>query len=418
MHLFGRASVGSDFHRLDVNLSEFERHGGERAIFGTPRLWGDVFAIRYDSNQAAVPEKSLDPPGVLQDPVHVREILNLGNLREFLQYCSDKDSKQIDSILSAATPVEGDEPLGSLVAPYSNTSAYGRKYARSASGQKLSRLGRSVAYRSHGVDIDIENCHASLLLRLLIQAFCCDGRNPEDAKTAHPVLSLYVAHYKEWRTFVEAYYDYTPTEAKKSTNAIFGGGRCPPGDAPCLHALRVEVSQAATYLCSHRIRAHLGKHYARRARPLFGQLSAIISFEGDAVMGQIMDIVNRPPICMVFDGSIYEARHLRDVISVRGECEAAATTLGVRIAAKKRDSLARISDESGVATTWGRMLASGMAHLSAPLVILSGASMCLYNAVRFLCLPYLHDVPKTDGPRSVSRYNEMVRRYSQTCDIQ
>ena len=141
MQLIARASSESDFHRLDVDLSEFERHGGRSVVFGTPRLWGDVFAIRYDSYEAAIPNKSLDPPGVPQDPVPVREVLNLEKLRGYLQYCSDKDSRQIDSILGAATPVGGDGEMGSLVAMYSNTSAYGRKYARSASAQKLSRAG-------------------------------------------------------------------------------------------------------------------------------------------------------------------------------------------------------------------------------------------------------------------------------------
>ena len=64
------------------------------------------------------------------------------------------------------------------------------------------------------------------------------------------------------------------------------------------------------------------------------------------------------------------------------------------------------------------MVASGVAHLSGPLVILSGSSMCLYNAVRFLGLPELYDAPTTAGPFSVSHYSENVRRYSQTCDIQ
>ena len=111
------------------------------------------------------------PPGLPQDPAHAREVLNLERLRIYLQYCSDKRSKQIDSILSAETPVGCDGQMGPLVAMCSNTSAYGEKYAMSASGKKLSRLGRIVAYRTHGVDIDIENCRPSPLLRLLIRAY-------------------------------------------------------------------------------------------------------------------------------------------------------------------------------------------------------------------------------------------------------
>ena len=87
---------------------------------------------------------------------------------------------------------------------------------------------------------------------------------------------------------------------------------------------------------------------------------------------------------MAFDGAIYEARHLSEVISVRGEREEAAKTLGLRVAVKQRGSVDHISGESGISATWGGILASGAAHLSEPLVKLSGSSMCLYNAVRFL----------------------------------
>ena len=130
------------------------------------------------------------------------------------------------------------------------------------------------------------------------------------------------------------------------------------------------------------------------------------------------EAVNRPPIRMAFDGSIYEARQLIDVINAGGECDASAKTLGLRIASKQRGPLDRISEDSGVSDTWRRLVASGKAHIAGPLVILSGASMCLYNAVRFLCLPELYDSPTTSGPFSVSRYNENVWRYVHTCDIQ
>ena len=113
------------------------------------------------------------------------------------------------------------------------------------------------------------------------------------------MLTLYVDRYKEWRTFAAPYYYYTMVGAKKSIIALFRGGRCPPGDVPFHQALWMEVRKAATYLCSHRIYAHLGHHYAHRARPLFGHLPSIISFEVDAAIIQIMNIANPPPICMV-----------------------------------------------------------------------------------------------------------------------
>ena len=65
--------------------------------------------------------------------------------------------------------------MGTLVVPYSNSSAYGRMYARVASRQKLSRLGKSAAFRPHAVDIDMENCHPTLMARVLRDAYSSDG---------------------------------------------------------------------------------------------------------------------------------------------------------------------------------------------------------------------------------------------------
>ena len=167
-------------------------------------------------------------------------------------------------------------------------------------------------------------------------------------ETAYRTIALYVAHYKDWVAFEEAYYNYNPMESSASIDAIFGCGRCPDGKVPFLRAIQPEARKAATYLCSHMIRAHLGQHYARRGRPLFGHLYAIITCEEDAVMCQIMETVNRPAIRMAFDGSIYEARHIRDVIIVRNECDAAAKTIGLRIAAQQWGSPPHISDEPGL----------------------------------------------------------------------
>ena len=66
----------------------------------------------YDANQEAASGKSIDPHGVLQDPGTVWGVLNLAKLREYIRNFSDKDAKQIDSILSTSTPIGGDWPTG------------------------------------------------------------------------------------------------------------------------------------------------------------------------------------------------------------------------------------------------------------------------------------------------------------------
>ena len=82
VQLFEGTIRGSDFRRLYIRLSEFERRGGESAIFGAPRLRRDVFAIRSAANQAAASDKSIDSPGLLQGPFPVMEVSNLEKLRE------------------------------------------------------------------------------------------------------------------------------------------------------------------------------------------------------------------------------------------------------------------------------------------------------------------------------------------------
>ena len=97
---------------------------------------------------------------------------------------------------------------------YSIKSAYGRKYARSDAGQKLRRSGGGAAYSTDGAGLDIGNCRPSLPTRLLLCTLRSAGGIREDAKTTYHMLTLYVAHYGDWGSFTDAYYDYAPRGAK------------------------------------------------------------------------------------------------------------------------------------------------------------------------------------------------------------
>ena len=95
---------------------------------------------------------------------------------------------------------------------------------RATSCQRLSREGRSAAFRSHAVDVDMENCHAALLLRLLRQTYAVDSNDSVATAEAFPMLVNYVEYYRDWRRFVQEYYDLSIGDAKKALNTLFYGG--------------------------------------------------------------------------------------------------------------------------------------------------------------------------------------------------
>ena len=211
-----------------------------------------------------------------------------------------------------------------MVVPYPNTSAYGHKYERSTSFHKLSRLGRCAAFRPNRVNPDIENCQPNLLTRVLLREHTSDGPNPSDVCAMYPTLCLYKANYIEWRVT-------TSKGSNGAINAIFGVGRCDWGGVPFHHAWRRDVQSADAYLCTHRSYTHLQRHYSHRERPLFGQNDAILSSEEDQCMGHILNLVKRPPLFLMYDGDIYEARNIDDEVRISNECTSAAWAFRIGI---------------------------------------------------------------------------------------
>ena len=412
--LFGKTFIPNEFHRLDIDASKYIRLIKGKECFAPRTRQADIFEIRYDYSE---PEESgrmeSGAAGEKNEASPIREIFNMRSLREYIPHCRKEpefnEEKIIGDILNAATPSAGSDSMGSLVVPYCNSSSYGRMYARGPSCQKLSRLGKSAAFRSHAVDIDMENCHPTLLARLLREAYTSDENDVATYISAFPTLCSYVENYREWRTFAQSYYDVSLQDAKKILIRIFYGGRCPRGDVPFLHQLRIEVMKAAKYLAGHRFYAHLGVFYKDRKRPLYGHLAAILSFEEEKSLKWIVAGLKRDPVCLVHDGAVFPCDSMDSLLSIRMDCARVGRELGVGISVKQWETLAHVEDESGLYSHVQDLLIKNKARTGADLSVLPGSHMCLYNAVNFLGTPALYSVEVGGGPFSVKRYNERVR---------
>ena len=63
----------------------------------------------------------------------------MGGVRKSLPHLRKTDAMMIGAIETGSTSIQDDASRCSMVAQYSNTSAYGREYAMSESSQKLSK---------------------------------------------------------------------------------------------------------------------------------------------------------------------------------------------------------------------------------------------------------------------------------------
>ena len=103
----------------------------------------------------------------------------------------------------------GDEWVAIDVQYYRKYDMSGRQYGTGPCLQKLTKEARAAAMPGC-LDMDINNWHASLLLKV---ALCVAGK--QDDHSALPMLRKYVLHHKQWREFVAEYVQISVKEAKK-----------------------------------------------------------------------------------------------------------------------------------------------------------------------------------------------------------
>ena len=281
--IFGRTTKPTEFHRLEIDDSEYILLVNGNNFVGSHKRWASIYDIRYDYKPADDAPEDGWPRGSKNEPVTVREVVDVRELRNCFPYCRKgahvDEERLIADITNTAIHIPGSPKLGSTVVPYPNIFAYGRKYARAPSLQRPSRVGRGAASRSNAVGVDMENCHATLLLRILRQSYAVDSKDEGARGENSPALVNNVEYYRDWGKFFQEYYDVSIGEAGKVPNTLFYGGFCPRGDVPLLHLRMMEIMRAALFLAGHRRYKHLSGYYKDREMPLYGHLASILSFE-------------------------------------------------------------------------------------------------------------------------------------------
>ena len=111
------------------------------------------------------------------------------------------------------------------------------------------------------------------------------------------------------------------------------------------------------------------------------QLSAILSFGENAMIQHVCGVMSRGPICIVFDGAVFECSDVEDLARVRDECAAIGSEIGVTMAVKQWGDIPQITDESGIRQEWAKLIANGEAVEGEELIKSKIANMCLYAAV-------------------------------------
>ena len=414
IELLRLGSTPSEFPRLDVNLERIEALAPDSSVFGDSSDWGDVLSVRYERCYPIPENQPRKTEGAAKEPVIVRDILGLECINKYWEICSDKHkSACADLIGKAAANPEG-RPHGTVAVPYSNTNAYGRKYARGPSLQKIGRAGRNAALRKNGVDVDMENCHPSLMRIPLGKTHTSDGEDGGYVKRTYHMVILYTDNYRKWRNFCMGYYDVDVDTAVGHINKIYYGGGCHRGELPSLHALRVAVAKATEYLTPQRFYERLGLYYTARRRPISSHLSLILSFEEDALLTYICEAMDGLQICLMYDGAVFGRSNLDDVSKMHRACASLRLELGVGVCIKQRPGLEDAPDAISTQTNCSGLLRSGQAENVAPLEGIIGRSMCLYNSARYLQFPEFYDRPKSHGPFNVGQYNQNARGWVKT----
>ena len=409
LELFRIGTTPNEYLRLDVNLEMLEALASDSGVFGRPCDWGDVLSARYQKCFPVTETNTSKVEGVSKEPIVIREILDVEGLETFWSVCSDKHKSACSDLIGKAVATPDQHTIGALAVPYANTNAYGRKYARGPSLQKIGREGRDAALRKIGVDVDMENCHPSLMRILLERTHRSDGEDVDYVRRTYPMMMLYVDNYKKWRIFCMEYYKVDLEVAKGYILKIYYGGGCPKGDVPFLHALRVEVGNATKYLTSHRFYERLGSYYSSRRNPSASHLSAILSFEEDSLLSYICQAMERPPICLMYDGAVFACGSIEDVSKSHQICASLSVELGVGVCIKQWRSAEEALGVPSVRSTCADLRQEGRAENLSPLDGVIGREACLYNSIRYLDLPECYDFPKTNGPFSVEHYNRNVR---------
>ena len=163
----------------------------------------------------------------------------------------------------------------------------------------MTKEARAAAFSSHGLDVDMVNCHPALLARFA---------SSELGEGSAPVLQAFARNTACWRELVRVMFDVDAQEAKKELQKIVYMGR-PRGEWPQLWALSRDARRAARGLLATPAFVNLHNMFARRRNPFATRMSyALMALEDAALENMVSAIDEAMPAanvaCYLFDGFV------------------------------------------------------------------------------------------------------------------
>jgi hypothetical protein len=387
-----RPADGNAWQRLNVDyakLVEVMNSLGGVATFGGPAQWGDVFAHRdeqltYTDKPPIVEWTELveqlkrgefDPSvafGAVQ--CECLEYVNVTNLALHHASGTDRRPAQLQAYLSRvnADGIPDGPSHRVLNMSYSTKPGYGRKMARGASGQKLTREARAAAFGDTALEIDMPCSHPRLLLAKLkvLGLF-----KPAE----YPMLVAFCEHFAAWRDAVKEMKQITEQQAKMAVLMIFYGGR-DFEDIPFLRKLTAEVQVASRVIMAHSSLQAFTHLYSDRRRPDISRLCAVLSFEEDKVISEVFTSLDKHGVfsrVLLFDGAYIRCKTFADEVLIKDVLHDLKERSGAEVIVKSWPTAISVMSVSR------KLLHSGKLSLRQRALGLPGQDM-LWSTVRYL----------------------------------
>ena len=149
------------------------------------------------------------------------------------------------------------------------------------------------------MDLDIKNCHPTLLLRMV------EELSPELHQRC-TTWSAYNRHVDEWRQLIAEYLDIPISEAKTHLVKLFYLGR-PWREIPPMWKLAAEIHDATHLILNHDNYRHLATKFSDRENPRACRLFYAVTPREDLIIEEISRFLLQKhckPLTYMFDGMI------------------------------------------------------------------------------------------------------------------
>lgn len=340
---------GGAYKRLLVDygkMMELVAKFGGSEVFGSWEDWGDTFALREEQQDWSLQDPDME--FLMLAPLHdndlsidgkerrkVMALVETVNTKAFSDHARqlpegdelNRLRRYIKRIWDEGSPAGGD--LWHLTINYYETSTWARLIGAGPCMQKLSRVCRYIGLHGLGLDVDIVNAHASILL-VLIFARCTNMGN-------FSMLQRYCTYTAEWRKFVQKYFGVSKDNAKTELIKLQYGGQ-PTADIPFLRKLADEYKRAAQFLLSRPEYAAYTLMHKDRKKPLFSKFASLMAAEerkmNDVIVAEVDAATGKRCMINIFDGDVFHCTSIADLGAILKGLDSAAGINSLKITIK------------------------------------------------------------------------------------